>query len=198
MTDDKKAGKTKKRILIALLVVLGMLAVLAAAFVVVFDVPGWQRLDPDRLHALAQTSSLYDADGELMSELRGAENRTSVPLSAVPKHTQQAFLAAEDLRFYSHRGIDIVRIFGALRSNLISGSFSEGASTITQQLAKLTHLSSEKTIRRARVFRRRCGRAYPCAERINGGDDQGAVRLCAQQPPGIQSVAAAIHPSDHA
>ena len=148
MTDEKKAGNTKKRILIALLAVLGLLAVLAAAFVVVFDVPSWQRLDPNRLQALAQTSSLYDAGGELMSELRGAENRTSIPLSAVPRHTQQAFLAAEDLRFYAHRGIDIVRMFGALRSNLKSGSFSEGASTITQQLAKLTHLSSEKTIRR--------------------------------------------------
>ena len=148
MTETNKAGKTKKRILIALLIALGVLGALAAAFVVIFDVPGWQRLDPGKLHGLSQTSSLYDADGRLMSELRGAENRTVVPLSAVPEHTQQAFLAAEDLRFYTHRGVDVVRIFGALRSNLKSGSFSEGASTITQQLAKLTHLSSEKTIRR--------------------------------------------------
>ena len=58
------------------------------------------------------------------------------------------FIAAEDLRFYDHRGIDVYRILGALRSNLKSGSLAEGASTITQQLAKLTHLSAEKTIRR--------------------------------------------------
>lgn len=141
-------GKRKKRILIVLSVLIVLLLASAAAFFVVFDVANWQRLDPARLHGLAQTSSLYDADGELMSELRGVENRTLVSLSEVPKHTQLAFIAAEDLRFYTHRGIDVYRIFGALRSNLRSGSRVEGASTITQQLAKLTHLSSEKTIRR--------------------------------------------------
>ena len=141
-------GKKKKRILIVLSVLIVLLLASAAAFFVVFDVANWQRLDPARLHGLAQTSSLYDADGELMSELRGVENRTLVSLSEVPKHTQLAFIAAEDLRFYTHRGIDVYRIFGALRSNLRSGSRVEGASTITQQLAKLTHLSSEKTIRR--------------------------------------------------
>ena len=141
-------GKRKKRILIVLSVLIVLLLASAVAFFVVFDVANWQRLDPGRLHGLAQTSSLYDADGELMSELRGVENRTLVSLSEVPKHTQLAFIAAEDLRFYTHKGIDVYRIFGALRSNLRSGSRVEGASTITQQLAKLTHLSSEKTIRR--------------------------------------------------
>ena len=141
-------GKSKKRILIGVSVLVVLLLVFAAAFFIVFDVANWQRLDPGRLHGLAQTSSLYDAGGELMSELRGAENRTLVSLSEVPKHTQLAFIAAEDLRFYTHKGIDVYRIFGALRSNIKSGSRVEGASTITQQLAKLTHLSSEKTIRR--------------------------------------------------
>ena len=128
--------------------VIALLAAAVLAFVLVFDVAHWQHLDPQRLHALAQTSTLYDRNGELISELRGTENRTVVSLSEVPLRTQQAFLAAEDLRFYSHRGIDLYRIFGALVSNIRSGSFSEGASTITQQLAKLTHLSAEKTIRR--------------------------------------------------
>lgn len=141
-------SKKKKRILIGLSVLAVLLLASAAAFFIVFDVANWQRLDPSRLHGLAQTSSLYDADGELMSELRGAENRTLVSLDEVPRHTQLAFIAAEDLRFYTHKGIDVYRIFGALRSNLRSGSRVEGASTITQQLAKLTHLSSEKTIRR--------------------------------------------------
>lgn len=127
---------------------LGTLIVLTAAFFLIFDVAHWQKLDHSKLNALAQTSSIYDAQGELMSELRGVENRTVVSLSQIPLYTQQAFLAAEDLRFYEHGGIDIYRIFGALRSNLRSGSLAEGASTITQQLAKLTHLSAEKTLRR--------------------------------------------------
>ena len=141
-------SKMKKRVLIALSAFFALILAFAAAFYVVFDVPNWQKLNPDRLQALAQTSSLYTAEGELMSEVRGAENRTLVSLDDVPRHTQLAFIAAEDLRFYQHRGIDVYRIFGALRSNLRSGTLAEGASTITQQLAKLTHLSSEKTIRR--------------------------------------------------
>ena len=143
MKDNKK-----KKIIIIASVLAGILVALAAAFFVVFDVAHWQRLDHDRLTALAQTSTLYDASGELMSVIQGAENRTVIAFEDIPLHTRQAFIAAEDLRFYDHSGIDILRIFGALRSNLKSGSLAEGASTITQQLAKLTHLSPEKTIRR--------------------------------------------------
>ena len=126
--NEEEPGVKKKRVLIICGAVLGTLLVLAAAFFLI--------------------SSIYDAQGELMSELRGLEYRTVVSLSEIPLYTQQAFLAAEDLRFYDHGGIDIYRIFGALRSNLKSGSLVEGASTITQQLAKLTHLSAEKTLRR--------------------------------------------------
>ena len=141
-------SKPKKVLLIILAVLMALLLLSCAAFYVFFDVPSWQKLDTSKLTTLAQTSLMYDAEGNLMSELRGAENRTIVSLEDIPLHTRQAFIAAEDLRFYEHHGIDVYRIFGALRSNLRSGSLAEGASTITQQLAKLTHLSSEKTIRR--------------------------------------------------
>lgn len=141
-------SKVKKVLLTILAALIGVLLLFCAAFYVFFDVPDWQKLDISRLSALAQTSSMYDMNGELMSELRGAENRIIVSLDEIPLHTRQAFIAAEDLRFYDHRGIDVYRILGALRSNLKSGSLAEGASTITQQLAKLTHLSAEKTIRR--------------------------------------------------
>lgn len=140
--------KKKSRLIITLTGCIAALLVMTVAFFVIFDVANWQKLDKDKLSILAQTSSVYDMDGELLSELRGTENRRIVPLDSIPMHTRQAFIAAEDLRFYSHKGIDLYRILGALRSNLRSGSLAEGASTITQQLAKLTHLSSEKTIRR--------------------------------------------------
>ena len=125
-------------------------SVLAAGmiFAIIFDVGSWKKLDTSLLRSLAQTTSVYDANGELITDIRGSENRTIVPLSQIPKHTQLAFIAAEDLRFYQHGGIDVYRIFGALKSNILSGSLAQGASTITQQLAKLTHLSPEKTIRR--------------------------------------------------
>lgn len=141
-------SKKKKVLMMVLAALIGLLLLACAAFYVVFDVPNWQKLDASKLSALAQTSSMYDAQGELMSELRGAENRNIVSLDEIPMHTRQAFLAAEDLRFYEHRGIDVYRILGALRSNIKNGTLAEGASTITQQLAKLTHLSAEKTIRR--------------------------------------------------
>ena len=141
-------SKVKKVLLTILATLIGVLLLFCAAFYVFFDVPDWQKLDISKLSALAQTSSMYDMNGELMSELRGSENRIIVSLDEIPLHTRQAFIAAEDLRFYDHRGIDVYRILGALRSNLKSGSLAEGASTITQQLAKLTHLSAEKTIRR--------------------------------------------------
>ena len=140
--------KKSKRLLTFLLILLLIFAGLIAAFYEVFDVSAWQRLDKYKLTQLSQTSLLFDRDGNLLSEIRGAENRTVVSLQDIPEHTQLAFIAAEDLRFYSHKGIDPYRILGAIRSNLKSGTLAEGASTITQQLAKLTHLSAEKTIKR--------------------------------------------------
>lgn len=137
------------RILLITLAVLLALPLGAFAFVYfAFDMPSWQRLSPEKLENLMQTSTVYDQSGTLVASLAGAENRTVVPLSRVPEQVKNAFIAAEDLRFYTHSGFDVVRMAGALFSNLKSGGIREGASTITQQLVKLTHLSSERTWRR--------------------------------------------------
>lgn len=120
----------------------------AAAAFAWFDVASWQRLDPSRLTGLAQTGAIYDKDGAYVTTLVGKENRTVIAMDTLPDHVVNAFLAAEDLRFYKHPGFDVTRIFGALVSNLRTGGFGQGASTITQQLAKLSHLSSQKTIAR--------------------------------------------------
>ena len=120
----------------------------AAAFYFLFDVGSWQRLDLQKIVNLPQTGAIYDRNGDFVAKIQSAQDRVSVPLSSVPKDVQNAFLAAEDLRFYQHFGIDPLRIFGALRSNLRSGEYAEGASTITQQLVKLSHLSAQKTIAR--------------------------------------------------
>ncbi|MDE6067589.1 MAG: transglycosylase domain-containing protein, partial [Treponemataceae bacterium] len=63
-------------------------------------------------------------------------------------YTINAFIASEDRKFYSHNGLNYGRMVKALFKNISSGSFKEGASTISQQLIKNTHLSSDKTIRR--------------------------------------------------
>ena len=113
-----------------------------------FSVATWQTLDPDKLTNLAQTGAIYDKDGNYVTTLVGRENRTVIDTSALPRHVVDAFLAAEDLRFYKHPGFDVIRILGAVVSNVRSGGFDQGASTITQQLVKLSHLSSQKTIAR--------------------------------------------------
>ena len=123
-------------------------AVALGLFLYEIDVVHWQKLDPVRLTRLAQTSRLYAREGSLVTVLRGPENRTVVRLSQVPQHVRDAFIAAEDLRFYSHNGFDLVRIFGSVVANLRAQSYAQGASTISQQLVKLTHLSSEKTLAR--------------------------------------------------
>lgn len=123
-------------------------AVALGLFLYEIDVVHWQKLDPVRLTRLAQTSRLYDREGSLVTVLRGPENRTVVRLSQVPQHVRDAFIAAEDLRFYSHNGFDLVRLFGSVVANLRAQSYAQGASTISQQLVKLTHLSSEKTLAR--------------------------------------------------
>ena len=113
-----------------------------------FDVGSWQRLDVSKLTDVAQSGAIYDKDGDYVTRLIGSENRMSVSLDALPAHVTGAFLAAEDLRFYKHPGFDLTRILGAMVSNVRTGDFGQGASTITQQLIKLSHLSSQKTIAR--------------------------------------------------
>jgi len=76
------------------------------------------------------------------------ESRRIVPLSAIPPSLQQAVLAAEDARFYSHHGIDAIGVARALVKNLRELRFAQGGSTITQQLAKNFFLSPKKTIGR--------------------------------------------------
>lgn len=100
--------------------------------------------DPDKIENIQQTLLIYDSNDELMSSLYSKQNRINISIDDVPKDVQSAFLSAEDSRFYSHNGIDVIRVFGALLSDIKSGSLKEGASTISMQLIKNTHLSNEK------------------------------------------------------
>lgn len=110
--------------------------------------PAWRMLDTDKLIRLDESLLITAADGTRLSQLYKTENRRSISIETLPAHVTNAFLAAEDARFYSHEGIDFIRICGAAIADLKAGAYAEGASTITQQLIKLTHLSSEKTLER--------------------------------------------------
>jgi penicillin-binding protein 1A len=69
-----------------------------------------------------------------------------VSLSRVPEHVKEAFVAIEDARYFEHNGIDPIRIMGALYADIKAGDYRQGASTITQQVAKMIFLKPEKTI----------------------------------------------------
>jgi penicillin-binding protein 1A len=84
---------------------------------------------------MPQRSSVYDKDGRFYSRLSG-ENRVVVPFDKISNHFVNALLAREDTRFYYHHGIDPVGIARAVVRNFVAGGFREGASTLTQQLAR--------------------------------------------------------------
>jgi penicillin-binding protein 1A len=93
---------------------------------------------------------LYSADGKLMAEY-AKEKRFFLPLSAIPKQVQQAFLSAEDKNFYSHQGVDMWGTARAIRENVLNvgkGKSLVGGSTITQQVVKNFLLTNEKSIER--------------------------------------------------
>ena len=99
---------------------------------------------------LQQPMQIYTADGKLIGEV-GEQRRIPVKLENVPQRLQDAFLATEDSRFYEHHGLDPVVIARAIFVAVNNGGASQGASTITQQLARNFFLTPEKTIiRKAR------------------------------------------------
>ena len=99
---------------------------------------------------LQQPMQIYTADGKLIGEV-GEQRRIPEKLENVPQRLQDAFLATEDSRFYEHHGLDPVGIARAIFVAVNNGGASQGASTITQQLARNFFLTPEKTIiRKAR------------------------------------------------
>lgn len=93
------------------------------------------QFDLTKIDNLAERSEILDANGELYTYF-GGENRLVVPLAAISSHLQQAVLAREDSRFLEHHGVDSEGILRAVVTNLRAGGTKQGASTITQQLAR--------------------------------------------------------------
>ena len=93
------------------------------------------------------TLTILAADGQVLQKL-GPVSRDKLSSGSIPPLVEQAFIAAEDRRFYQHAGIDPYGIARALVRNVSSGSVREGASTITQQLARTVFLSQDRTLMR--------------------------------------------------
>ncbi|MGE3401209.1 MAG: penicillin-binding protein 1A [Vicinamibacterales bacterium] len=107
---------------------------------------------PDRqaiqaMGAMSQATTLVDSKGRHAFTIF-KEQRIEVPLERVSPHLIRAIVAVEDQRFYDHGGVDVVRVAGAAWNNLLERRAAQGGSTITQQLARQSFLSSDKTFRR--------------------------------------------------
>lgn len=105
--------------------------------------------DADRISAFNRpgTITILDTNGKVVVK-EGPATREKLSSGKMPLVIQKAFVAAEDRRFYQHDGIDLLGISRAVLSNLRQGSVEEGASTITQQLARTVFLSQDRTLMR--------------------------------------------------
>lgn len=102
---------------------------------------------PIALPQNAQPSAIYDANGTLITVL-AEENRQNVPLERIPRSLQDAVVAIEDARFWTHNGVDPRAVARAAGRNAEAGEVAEGGSTITQQYVKNALLSPEQTLGR--------------------------------------------------
>ena len=97
---------------------------------------------------VAQTSVVYDKDGNTISTLKGEKDVYYLPYEDIPSDACAAIVSIEDKKFYQHNGIDYRAIFRAARAAIENGEVTQGGSTITQQLARTIFLTQDRTWQR--------------------------------------------------
>ena len=132
---------------ILLIIMLSMLFVLTyAAFFVRNAIKTAPELDLQKI-IISSSTKIYDKNDRLILEL-GLKKSEYTPYNQISSNMINAITAVEDERFFSHQGLDYKRLVGATLQNVISKKYSEGASTITQQLIKNTFLTNDKNLNR--------------------------------------------------
>ncbi|MDE5601705.1 MAG: transglycosylase domain-containing protein, partial [Clostridia bacterium] len=145
-TKSNPKSKKRKKILIVTLSCALLIPMLSAA-IAVATFAAWantQHVDKSLLPTATALPVYYDISGNELP----SEQSDFVEPNEVSDNLKNAFVALEDKRFYKHNGYDVVRMAGALVKNVKAGGIREGASTITQQLVKNTHLTQERTLSR--------------------------------------------------
>ncbi|MDY6064989.1 MAG: PBP1A family penicillin-binding protein [Finegoldia sp.] len=146
--DNNKIFKIIKYILIFSIILMTLLAGMLAvsglrAMISTPDV------NPDEINTMmSQTSEILDQDGNLIKKIQTTEHREIVDYSQIPKYMSDAFIAVEDERFESHKGVDPKGILGAFVQNLRAGGIVRGGSTLAQQLARNLYLTNERSFDR--------------------------------------------------
>jgi len=151
LASARRALAGRRRSIATLIVLMALLiaaATTAAAWLsydIMSDLPSAQELRG--LGEMAQATTVYDVHDVPVFTIY-KEQRMEVPLARISPNLVKAVLAIEDQRFYDHAGVDVIRIAAAVIRNLEEGRRAEGGSTITQQLARQSFLTRDKTFRR--------------------------------------------------
>lgn len=136
----QKMKRTRKILMIFFGVAAATMIALTGCY---FFITADTKLQPNKLTLSKSCITVYDNKGIALDTPYEV-----AALETLPPHLPAAFIAIEDKRFYTHNGLDYRRILKALAKNVATRSFREGASTISQQLIKNTHLTNEKTLQR--------------------------------------------------
>ncbi len=136
-----------KKALKIFILIFGLVLIFILGFIIyVNSITANINLDTEKLISFDRSLTFYDNDYSAILEQSNGRNLVEIDL--IMPHTLNAFVSIEDKRFYNHNGIDYKGLLRATLNNVKSFTFKEGASTISQQLIKNTHLSNEKTIKR--------------------------------------------------
>jgi penicillin-binding protein 1A len=151
LTSARKRLSGKPRALSAAIVLMALLLVVSAGYTFwfVYDLTAGlpTKAQVRTLGEMAQSTSIFDAR-DVPAFTIFKEQRIEVPFDRISPNLIKAVVSVEDQRFFEHSGVDFIRVAAAVVRNLQEGRRAEGGSTITQQLARQTFLSRDKTYRR--------------------------------------------------
>ena len=152
---DKPVKKKKKKsklwwlwAIIKLLLALAICGCIAGGAYAAITISKAPTIHPDRIYETLDVSThIYDDKGKLIDDIFISENREIAKYDQLPDNLKNAFIAIEDKTFWTHKGFNFKRMFGAVWNSLTGGGEISGTSTITQQLARNVFLPEEKSIR---------------------------------------------------
>ncbi|MBQ6440210.1 MAG: transglycosylase domain-containing protein [Mogibacterium sp.] len=131
-----------------IIIALGIVCGIAGGAYAAITIAHADTIHPEQIYNTLEVSThIYDDKGNLTNDIYLSENRDIVKYDELPKNLKNAFIAIEDKTFWTHKGFNFRRIFGAIWNSVSGGGEISGTSTITQQLARNIFLPEEKSVR---------------------------------------------------
>ena len=133
---------------VEIMLAMGIICGIAGGAYAAYTISHADTIHPEQIYNTLDVSThIYDDKGNLTNDIYLSENRDIVKYDELPKNLKNAFIAIEDKTFWTHKGFNFRRIFGAIWNSVSGGGEISGTSTITQQLARNVFLPEEKSIR---------------------------------------------------